>query len=378
MPSVLFYVGSVNRGIGYVAKAAGKGIAAFRLDLDSGTTELLGVTEGVDNPTFVQVSSDGRSLAAVSEVDGWNEGLVTGYAIDADTGALEYLSKQPTRGDYTAHLGHDNSGRFVGIANYGGLPITAKPNRSIAIYPRAEDGTLGSLVAEATHLGKGSVTGRQDRPHAHCIAWTPDNRFVVIADLGIDRLVVYRFDGQTGALSAHGETVLPPGSGPRHLQFHPTLPCAYLVNELSCTLSSLAFDASLGAFAVLASTSTLPPGEHNGSSASAIAIAGGGKHLFVGNRGHDSVASFAIDQTTGIARFIDITPSGGHIPRDFAFDPTGHVLAVANQESNRINLFRYQPETGALVPLGEPIQTGSPTAIAFHPTVRKETSRTSP
>ncbi len=370
MASVLLYVGGVNRGIGYVAKPAAKGIAAFRLDLETGVAVPLAVTEGIDNPTFVEVAKDGKSLAAVSEVGGWNEGLITGYAIDPDTGALEYLSKQPTRGDYTAHLGHDNSGRFVGIANYGGLPITAKPNKSIAIYPRAADGTLGSLVAEVTHTGKGPVAGRQDRPHAHCIRWTRDNRFVVVADLGIDKLLVYRFDAQSGALSNHGETVLPPGSGPRHFQFHPTLPYVYLVNELNCTLASMSFDATNGTFTVLAIEPTLPPGDHPGSSGSAIGIAGGGKHLYVGNRGHDSVAGFAIDQSSGIARFIGATPCGGHIPRDFAFDPTGRVLAVANQESDRINLFRYIPETGALSPLGTPIQTGSPTAIAFHPTVR--------
>jgi 6-phosphogluconolactonase len=370
MPSVLFYVGGVNRGIGYVAKPAAKGIAAFRLDLQTGAAEALGVTEGIENPTFVEVSRDGKSLAAVSEVGGWNEGLITGYAIDPDTGALEYLSKQPTRGDYTAHLGHDNSGRYVGIANYGGLPVTAKPNRSIAIYPRAADGTLGSLVSEATHTGTGADADRQERPHAHCIRWTPDNKFVVVADLGIDRVKVYAFDNQTGALTPHGETVLPPGSGPRHFIFHPTLPFAYLTNEMTCTLASLAFDAASGTFTVLAVESTLPAGGHKGTSTSAVGIAAGGKHIYVGNRVHDSVAGFAIDQATGIAKFIGTTPTGGRIPRDFAFDPTGQVLAVANQESDVITLFRYQPASGALIPFGAPIQTGSPTAIAFHPTVR--------
>ncbi|WP_375451812.1 lactonase family protein [uncultured Devosia sp.] len=370
MPSVLFYVGGVNRGIGYVANPAAKGIAAFRLDLDTGAAAPLAVTEGIDNPTFLEVSRDGKSLAAVSEVSGWNEGLVTSYAIDADTGALQYLAKQPTRGDYTAHLGHDHSGRFVGIANYGGLPISAKPNKSIAIYPRAADGTLGSLVSEATHTGLGPDAARQERPHAHCIRWTADNKFVVVADLGIDKLLVYRFDAQTGAVTPHGETVLPPGSGPRHFRFHPTLPYVYLVNELTCTLATLAFDADAGSFTLLALASTLPPGEHAGVSCSAVDLAAGGRHLYVGNRGHDSVAGFAIDQSTGIAGFIGTTPCGGNIPRDFAFDPTGTVLAVANQESDRIDLFRYRPETGALAPFGTPIPTGSPTAVAFHPQLR--------
>jgi 6-phosphogluconolactonase len=369
MSSALFYVGGVNRGIGYVAKPAAKGIAAFRIDLDSGAAEALGITEGIDNPTFVAVSADGKSLAAVSEVDGWNEGLITGYAVDRATGALEYLSKQATRGDYTAHLGHDQTGGFVGVANYAGMPITAKPNQSIAIFSRAADGTLGSLIAEAAHDGKGPNTERQERPHAHCIRWTADNRFVVVADLGIDRLMIYRFDAASGALTLHGQTVLPPGSGPRHFQFHPTLPYAYLANELTCTLASLAFDAAAGSFTILAEESTLPPDGRAGSSCSAVAIAAGGRHIYVGNRVDDSVAGFAIDQASGIARFIGTTPCGGHIPRDFAFDPTGTVLAVANQESDRINLFRYVAETGALTPFGAPIPTGTPTAIAFHPVI---------
>jgi len=370
MPKVLLYVGGVNRAMGYVAKPAAKGIAAFRLDLETGAAEPLGVTEGIENPTFVEVSRDGRSLAAVSEVAGWNEGLITGYAIDQETGALEYLSKQATRGDFTAHLGHDNTGRFVGIVNYADMPMTAKPNQSAAIFPRAADGTLGSLIAEVAHYGAGPNAERQARPHAHCIRWTPDNRFVVIADLGIDKLMVYRFDDQTGALTPHGETVLPPGSGPRHFLFHPTLPFAYLVGELTCTLASLSFDAAAGSFTLLASESTLPPGGHPGTSGSAIGIAAGGRHLYVGNRAHDSVAGFSIDQATGIASFIGTTSTGGRIPRDFAFDPTGTVLAVANQESDHITLFRYSAATGALTPFGAPIHTGSPTAIAFHPTVR--------
>jgi 6-phosphogluconolactonase len=370
MSSALFYVGGVNRGIGYVAKPAAKGIAAFRLDLDSGAAEALGITEGIDNPTFVEVSPDGKSLAAVSEVDGWNEGLISGYAVDPATGALEYLSKQATRGDYTAHLGHDHSGRFVGIANYGGLPVTAKPNKSIAIFSRAADGALGALVSEATHSGAlGADPARQERPHAHCIRWTADNKFVVVVDLGIDRLVIYRFDAVSGALTPHGETVLPPGSGPRHFQFHPTLPYAYLANELTCTLASMAFDATAGSFTILAEESTLSAGARAGSSCSAVAIAAGGKHIYVGNRVDDSIAGFAIDQSSGIASLIGTTPCGGRIPRDFAFDPTGTVLAVANQESDRINLFRYVAEAGALAPFGAPIPTGSPTAIAFHPMI---------
>lgn len=369
MPSALFYVGCCNRALGYVKNPAGKGISAFRLDLATGSVQALGITEGIDNPTFLEVAPDGRSLSAISEVAGRNEGDITAYGIDPDTGELTYLSRQPTRGDGTAHTSHDKSGRFAAIANYSGLPAQAKPNQSIAIYPRDPDGTLRPPVSEVRHHGSGPNAQRQERPHAHCVRWTPDNRFVVVADLGIDRLLVYRFDQTSGALTPHGETLLPPGSGPRHFRFHPSLPFAYLVNELTCTLASLAFNAEAGTFEILAIEPTTPE-PVPGNSCSAIDIAAGGNHLYVGNRGHDSLSGFAIDRSSGIARLIGTTPCGGRVPRDFAFDPTGQVLVVANQDSDLITLFRHAPQTGALAPLGAPIPSGSPTVIAFHPITR--------
>ncbi len=368
MPKALLYIGGVNRGIGYVAAPAGEGIAAFLLDLDTGAAEPLGVTRGIDNPTFVAVSPDGRRLAAVSEVDGWHEGTLTAYDIDAASGALRYINKQPTRGDYTCHVGFHPSSRFLGTANYGGLPITERPNRSFALYPLGDE--LGAPSAEVTHQGSGPVSGRQDRPHAHCVRWTPDARFVVISDLGIDRLRIYRFDAANGSVSEHGEVALPPGAGPRHVQFHPTLPVLYCVNELDCTLATLAFDADAGTLQFIEAVSTLPEGGHKGNSCSAIAVAADGSHVYVANRGHDSVARFAIDPSTGTARFLGTTPCGGRVPRDMAFDPSGTLLVVANQESDRLGLFRYRADTGALEPLPHSVAVGTPTAVAFHPQLR--------
>lgn len=370
MSSALVFIGGVNRPIGYVAKAAGEGIAAFLVDLETGTARSLGVTGGIDNPTFVAVSPDGQSLLAVSEVAGWNEGTISAYVIDPNTGALTYLNKQPTRGDATCHLGFDHSGRYAASVNYAGLSMDAKPNRSVVVYPRHEDGSLGAPAAEMTHKGTGGDPKRQDRPHAHCVRWTRDNRFVIVADLGIDRLVIYRFDEKTGALTPHGEAKLPAGAGPRHFCFHPDLPVVYCANELDCTLATLAFDAEAGTLEVTDTLSTLPAGEGEGAAVSAIAIAKGGRHVFVGNRFHDSIARFEIDPKTGAARFLGTTPCGGRVPRDFAFDPSGEVLVVANQESDRLNLFRYRTETGGLDPFGDPIKTGSPTAVAFHPKLR--------
>ena len=371
MSKSLFFVGTSNRGLGYVARASGKGIAAFWLDEDTGATEPAGLTEGIDNPSFLAVSPDGRTLCASSEMVGWNEGLVTAYAIDPASGALTYLSRQATRGDTTAHLDFDHSGRFAAIANYSMLPMSARPNQAIAVFPIAEDGEIGPAIAEAAHAGRGPDAARQERPHPHCVRWTPDNRFLIVSDLGIDRLVIYRFDARTGAIARHGEAVLPPGSGPRHFAFHPEKPMVYGVNELSASVASFSFDAEAGSLTLLAVEATEPESARGYSSCSAIRIAPGGARLYVGNRdvgnrGHDSIGQFTIDPQTGIASFAGILPCGGRVPRDMAFSPSGKVLAVANQESDQIAFFRFERTSGALVPLAT-LATGTPTAIGFVP-----------
>lgn len=303
-------------------------------------------------------------LCATSEVLGWNEGTITSYAIDPATGRLTYLSKQPTRGDIAAHLSFDATGRFAASVNYAVLPVTARPNRSLAVYRIAADGELGPVIAEVTHDGSGPDAARQDRPHAHCVRWTPDNRFVVVADLGIDKLVVYAFDAESGSLTPHGELALPPGSGPRHFAFHPTLAFAYSVNELASSVASLAFDAAAGTFELLGIESAVEPNMIGHSHCSAIKIAPGGRHLFVGNRGEDSLARFDIDPATGLARRAGATPTG-KTPRDFDFAPDGSYLAVANQDGDSVSLFRYQTADGSLTPFGRSIPTGTPTAIAW-------------
>jgi 6-phosphogluconolactonase len=199
------------------------------------------------------------------------------------------------------------------------------------------------------------------------VRWTPDNRFVVVADLGVDRLVIFRFDATAGSLSQHGEAELAPGAGPRHFIFDANGTHAYVANELNSTLTSFAVAPNTGTFTPIAAESTLPPGFAGTNYPAAIQLTPEGKHIVVANRFHDSIARFSI-APDGAARLLDEIPSGGSVPRDFAFDPSGRILAVANQESDRICLFRYGD--GRLSPLGEPFFCGSPTAIAFHPALQ--------
>lgn len=358
----LMFAGSANRKLGYVPDPHGKGIAAFRIDTDTGAAETLAIVEDIDSPTFVAIAPDGKSLASVQESAGAVEGKVSTFAIDAASGGLRPLGVQSSQGFTPAHLSYDSTGRFLATANYGDVPASAEPGKSVVVFRLGRDGAIGEAVASATFSGRlGPDKGRQDRPHAHCVRWTHDNRFLVVDDLGLDRLFVYRFDATAGTTEPHGEVPLPPGSGPRHFAIHPEKPFAYVVSELNSTLASFAFDAKTGEFKLMGVEPTVPAGGYKVNHCSGIAISPDGRHVFAANRGHDSLARFDIG-SSGIARFIKTTPTGGKTPRDFAFDRSGSLVAVANQATDTIALFRYAG--GNLTPLST-IATGSPTAIAF-------------
>ncbi len=290
---------------------------------------------------------------------GWNEGTVTAYAIDAASGGFEYLNKQPTRGSIAAQMSFDRTGKYLLLVNYGVGPMTQKPNRSLVVFPLAADGAIGAPVAEATHSGRGPDAARQERPHAHCVLASPDNKSLVVSDLGLDQLILYGFDGSA---TRRSELNLPPGSGPRHFVFHPRLACAYVANELNSTVATVDWRDPPTLRAVAA---TVPAGSGADNHCSEIKLSPDGRWLYVGNRGHDSLALFAVAETTGDLTPIGPIPSGGKTPRHFAFDPSGAFLAVANQDSDAVTIFAVDPRTGRLSPSSEPIRTGTPTCVAF-------------
>jgi 6-phosphogluconolactonase len=362
----IMYVGCRNRLAGPGDTARGEGISGFTFDPATGRLAPLNTTLGIDNPTFLAISADQRHLYATSEVVGWNEGTVTAYAIDPSSGALAYINKQPSRGSLPAQLSFDAAGRYLLAINYSIGSMAQRPNQSVVVFPRAADGELLPPVAEVSHIGHGPDQARQERPHPHCVRTTPDDRFAVVADLGLDRLAVYRFNATTGKIEPHSEAPLPPGSGPRHFTFHPKLPLVYVANELNSTLATLSFDTANGSLSLRSVNSTLPEGPAPGAnSCSEIAFAPDVRHLYVGNRGHDSLTCFAIDETDGCATLASITPSGGRTPRHFSFDPSGSFLAVANQDDDCIAVFTVEHRTGELRLVSSVIYSGTPTCIAF-------------
>jgi 6-phosphogluconolactonase len=215
----LFYVGSLNLRLPYFPSASGKGITGFWLN-DDGTIERASETEGIVNPTYLAIDRKGNRLYATSELLGGNEATIDAYAIDPLSGALSYLNEVPTHGDVAAHCDIDGTGRFAAVANYGSDEHGSHPDQSVALFPLAADGSLLPSISRARHLGKGFYV-RQQRPHPHCVRWSPDNRFMVVCDLGIDKLVVYGFDAARGTIERQGDVELPAGSGPRHFLFHP-------------------------------------------------------------------------------------------------------------------------------------------------------------
>jgi 6-phosphogluconolactonase len=361
---VFVYVGGCSRPTPYFASANAPGISVFAFDPETGAATPVATQTGIENPTFVTAAADGSTLYATSEVMEWNEGLISAYRIDPRTGHLAYINRQSTLGGITAHASLDRTGRQLLLANYMMLPASEAPNQSVAVFPLRADGGLAPASASASHPGSGHDPARQERSHAHCVRATPDNRFVVVSDLGIDRLVIYRFDAEHGTIEKSGETALPPGSGPRHFVFHPTKPFAYVVNELGSTVASLAFDAEAGKLSVLDVASTVAESARATNHCSEIRLGPDARFLYVANRGDDSLSIFEIGDD-GIARLRNTVPSGGKTPRHFDFSPDGRTLAVANQDSDLISLFAVDAVDGSLTPRGPDIAVGTPMSICF-------------
>ncbi len=360
----LAFVGSLNREAPYFQGARGEGIAVLRYDEATGRLEPLSVTGGIDNPTFLTVDAARRTLYATSEVFGWNEGTVTAYRIDAAAGTLHYINKQPTEGSITAYCAIDRSGRHLLVANYAHGIAGEVPGHSVVALPIREDGGLGPIASSRTHEGSGPDPVRQTTPHAHCAVPAPDGTTIAVADLGIDAIISHRFDAETGRFTGEpaGRAVLPPGAGPRHLVFHPSGRFAYVVAELGSAIYALAADPA-GGLSVLHSLPMLPEGFTGTNHCADIHLTPDGRFLYASNRGHDSIACFAVDAGTGHLSAIGHHPSGGSTPRNFAVDPAGRFLLVANQNGDTIVTLAIDQATGTLSDTGHRLPIGTPMCV---------------
>jgi len=350
----LLYVGTyTNHG--------SKGIYAFRLDSATGKLTSLGLAAETAEPSFLAVDSGGRFLYAANETANYNgqpTGAVSAFAIDPKTGKLSFLNEVSSRGEDPAHVALDRTDRYALVSNYTG--------GSAAVFPILKDGRLGEASWFVQHRGSSVNHERQKGPHAHAIALSPDNRFAVVADLGLDQLLVYGFDAAKGTLGAKPQIVTAsPGAGPRHLVFSSDSRFLYAINELQSTVATYSYDSATGALHELQTISTLPKGFSGSNTAAEIEIHPSGRFLFASNRGDDSIAVFAIDSLTGTLTQVETHATGGKTPRNFAIDPAGSWLLAANQDSEDIVVFRIDRKTGRLTPTGDLVQVPSPACLKF-------------
>ncbi|WP_163192137.1 lactonase family protein [Clostridium thermarum] len=345
--------------VGNYTKEEKKGIYAYRLDEDGSLIEI-NSPQDIENPSYICFDRDKRYVYAVIERDsfqGGHGGGVAAYKIINDVGELQYLNSKGTKGVDPCHLITDKDNRHLYVANYTEGTFTT--------FNIAEDGSLGNLVDVTVHEGSGVDEVRQEKAHVHYVTFTPDEKFLLAVDLGIDKIKIYSVSEKSGIPTPVGEYKVKPGAGPRHLVFHPNGKYVYVINELSSEIVALRYISEGAILETIQYISTLPEGFKEFNNCAAVHVSKDGRFLYASNRGHDSIAVFRKDETTGKLELVSITPTGGEFPRDFGIDPSGRFLFAANQKSDTITSFRIDNETGELRPLPQVIAVQSPTCIKF-------------
>jgi len=351
----LVYVGTYTE-----PQSHSKGIYAYRYDTSSGKLNSLGLAAETVNPSFLAVHPNRRFLYAVNEVAdylGKSSGAISAFSIDAATGKLKLLNQVSSLGADPCYISVDKTGRFVLVANYTG--------GSVAAFPVLADGRLGEASAFVQHAGHGTNRERQEGPHAHSIDLSPDNRFAFVDDLGLDELLVYRFDAEKGTLTPNDPPFvrLDAGAGPRHFALRPDGKFAYVISEMQSSVTAFSYDT--GAFRRLQTLSTLPKDFTAHNDDAEIEVHPSGKFLYASNRGHDSIAVFTIDQAKGTLTLVEHVPTGGKEPRHFEMDPAGKRLLVENQKSDDIVVFRIDEKTGRLTKTEDKLDVGAPVCVKF-------------
>jgi 6-phosphogluconolactonase len=345
----------------YTGKGS-KGIYACRFRPSSGKLTPVKLVAETANPSFLVADPTGHYLFAANELGDYQKsksGSVSSFAINRHSGKLTALNTTSSRGADPCHLSVDKTSKHVLVANYTG--------GSVAVLPVGSDGRLGEASDFVQHLGSSVDPERQKEPHAHDVVLTPDNRFAVVADLGLDKLLVYRFDPEKGALTPNDPPSgsVKPGSGPRHFALHPNGRFAYVINEMGNTITAFDWDGDKGTFNELQTVNTLPKDFKGENSTAEIAVHPSGRYLYGSNRGHDSIAVYAVDPAKGNLTFVEDVPTLGKEPRNFALDPTGSYLFAANQNSNSVVVFRVNPKNGRLTPAGQQVAVVAPVCVTF-------------
>jgi len=342
-----------------------RGIYVSRMDA-TGKLSAPEVAAATTNPAFLAVDPKHRFLYAANEIDnyeGHKYGAVSAFTLDAETGRLTALNEQSSVGAGPCHIQVDATGKTLLAANYDG--------GSVAAFPVKGDGSLAVAASFIQHEGSSVNPQRQAGPHGHCIIPDPANRFALACDLGLDKVLIYKFDAAKAKLTPNNPpfAITRAGAGPRHLAFHPNGNFVYVIDELDCTLTVFRYNAARGALQDIQNISTLPAGTTNqpGFTTAEVVVHPSGKFVYGSTRGHNSISVFSVNKKTGKLALVDNVPSGGKTPRCFNIDPTGRFLLAANQGSGNVVGFSIDADTGRLTPTGQELKIGNPVCVVFVP-----------
>ncbi len=339
--------------VGTYTKGNSEGLYSFSLDTLNGKIEQVEVAAKLDNPTYLTLSNDNTFLYSVVK-DG-EMGGVAAFSINKKTNELLPLNQQGSDGAPPCHVSVDSQNRYVLASNYH--------KGSIEVYAlNAENGGINHRASVAIHVGSGPDK-RQEKPHTHYAGFTPDEKYIAVVDLGVDKIFTYEI--KAGTLTEVSSLSVKPGSGPRHLVFHPNQSYAYVMTEFSSEVFVLRYHAENGQFTQVQSIPTIPADFTENNQGSAIHISADGRFVYAGNRGHNSIAVFKVDQDTSELSFVEYTSTEGNWPRDFVLDPSEKFIVASNQESSNLVLFLRDTETGKLTLLSSDIAVPDPVCVKF-------------
>ncbi|AQS55009.1 lactonase family protein [Novibacillus thermophilus] len=335
------------------------GIWQCSYDSRLGTLKSVDRVSGILNPSYLTVDEKHNRLYAVSESA---EGRVVAFDIEGGTGKLSYRNTQSTLGGAPCHLTVDHEGKYLFVVNYMG--------GNVCLFPILSEGNIGNMSDNVRHYSNVEQQGRQEA-HPHSAIVDPTNQFVVVSDLGLDKIIIYKLNREEHKLTFNDEVMERSGSGPRHFVFHPFRKYAYVMNELTSTITAFTYNAEQGSLGKIQTVSALPDSFTGESYGADIHVAPNGKFLYASNRGHDSIAVFKIDEESGVLTNVEYTPTNGRTPRNFAIAPDGNFLLVANQDSDSIVSFKIDQHTGRLKQTDNVIQITKPVCIKFGSVIRE-------